>query len=127
MSYKKLILIRGLPGSGKTVDALTYKSMGYYHFEADQFFIQNGEYKYDPSQIGRAHAQCQLNCLNAMRNSVPIVISNTFVQRWEMEIYKQLASVFGYEVEVIVKKGTWNNIHNVSNEIIAKMKEKWED
>jgi tRNA uridine 5-carbamoylmethylation protein Kti12 len=34
----KLILIRGLPGSGKSTIAREYVKQGYHHFEADMYF-----------------------------------------------------------------------------------------
>ena len=41
---KVLYIVRGIPGSGKSTFA---KSLGGTHFEADMFFMKNGEYKYD--------------------------------------------------------------------------------
>ena len=42
---KELYLLRGLPGSGKSTLA---KSLGGEHVEADQYFISDGEYLFDP-------------------------------------------------------------------------------
>jgi len=44
----ELILVRGLPGSGKSTFA---KSLGGVHIETDMFFIQDGEYKFDGAKI----------------------------------------------------------------------------
>ena len=52
---KQLILLRGLPGSGKSTFA---KSLGGIHIEADQYFMQDGEYKFDASQLKHAHNYC---------------------------------------------------------------------
>jgi predicted kinase len=41
---KELILLRGLPGSGKSTLAKMICSQ---HVEADKFYMQDGEYKFD--------------------------------------------------------------------------------
>ena len=47
-----LILVRGLPGSGKSTEAKKIAKTGYYHFEADQYFITpSGEYKFDKNLL----------------------------------------------------------------------------
>jgi len=54
---KQLILLRGLPGSGKSTFA---NLLGGIHVEADQYFIQDGEYKFDASKLKQAHNWCKL-------------------------------------------------------------------
>ena len=52
----ELVLIRGLPGSGKTT--LAKEFTGYDHHEADHFFEdENRNYRYDRSQVQAAHRQ----------------------------------------------------------------------
>jgi len=53
---KELFLLRGLPGSGKSTLA---KSLGGINIEADQYFMVDGEYKFDSSKIKLAHNYCQ--------------------------------------------------------------------
>lgn len=52
----ELVLIRGLPGSGKSTMAKVLALVGYQHFEADMFFVRDGTYCYDRSRIREAHA-----------------------------------------------------------------------
>ena len=54
----ELVLIRGLPASGKTTMASVLPMIGYKHFEADMFFEVGGVYLYDAKRIGEAHAWC---------------------------------------------------------------------
>lgn len=59
--YVDLVLMIGLPGSGKTVIAKKLASeKGLIHLEADQFFIDNetGEYVFDHSSLDKAHQWC---------------------------------------------------------------------
>ena len=54
----KLLLVRGLPGSGKST--LAKNLIGYYfHVETDQFWMEDGEYKFDANRLGEAHACVQ--------------------------------------------------------------------
>jgi predicted kinase len=53
---KELFLLRGLPGSGKSTLA---KSLGGMQIEADKYFMDGDEYKFDPSKLKEAHAWCQ--------------------------------------------------------------------
>ena len=91
-----LILIRGLPGSGKSSLAETLG--GAYVFAADDFFVSNGEYKFNPKHLALAHATCQDRVRGALRAFpagerpfVTVVVTNTFVEAWELEPYRLIA------------------------------------
>ena len=63
MQYNKsLILIRGIPGSGKSTFAksIMKKADGVKReiFDADQFFMKSGKYDWNPSKIADAHKDC---------------------------------------------------------------------
>lgn len=102
---KELILLRGLPGSGKSTLA---KSLGGIHIEADMYFMENGEYKFDGSKIKLAHNYCQSQTKSWMStdgtqvNVDKIIVSNTFTQEWEMTPYYEMAEKFGYRVHSLI-------------------------
>jgi len=54
----KIILIRGLPGSGKTTAA---KEFDCFHLEADMFFVRDNIYSFNKEHIKEAHEFCQKN------------------------------------------------------------------
>jgi len=120
-----LVIVRGLPGSGKTTLA---KKLGIkFHYEADDFFISNGVYKFDPVKISSAHELCQRRAFEALKRNHDVVVSNTFTQRWEIEPYLKMAKTTGAIVQEITCKGDWKSVHNVPKSAIEKMKLRWEE
>lgn len=122
---KELFLLRGLPGAGKTTLA---KSLSGIHLEADQYFMEDGEYKFDASKLKEAHAKCQNAVGIWMKSQDKIVVSNTFTQEWEMQPYYDLAKEHGYRVYSIIVENRHDgvNIHGVPQETLEKMKNRFE-
>lgn len=118
-----LKIIRGLPGSGKSTLAKTFKMP---HYEADMFFMEDGEYKFDYGKIKQAHQWCQDQVRKHLSEGQSVVVSNTFVKEWEMQPYIDMANEFGHEIEIITTKGNWPNVHGVPQEVIDRMRENWE-
>jgi hypothetical protein len=135
-----LILVRGLPGSGKSTLAKQIgigKKQGsdvkicdleFAHYEADQYFMNTqGIYLFKPELIGDAHHWCQSMTKRSMENSTPtIVVSNTFSQQWEVDPYVELAIDNDYLVSIIQCQNTWRSTHDVPEEAIRAMKDRWE-
>ena len=117
-----LILVRGLPGSGKSKFAKELKLMGRAHFETDQFFYKRGKYVFDVKRIQEAHAWCLDLARRALKDGDPVVVSNTFVHKSTMTQYIQLDAT----TLILEMTGTWQNIHGVTDEVIAKMRDEWE-
>lgn len=123
----ELILVRGLPGSGKTTIAEDHFQEAM-HFEADHFFEGPDGYKFNPKLIKAAHAWCQALVERELVGGAPqVIVTNTFTQRWEMQTYLNMAQVNGVPVRIIVARGKFNNIHGVPYDTIQKMKDRWED
>jgi len=121
----ELVLIRGLPGSGKSTMAKEMRR--HYHFEADQFLMRDGEYKFDPSLLKHAHESCQKMADAALQIRRDVVVSNTFTRKWEMQPYLDMAEKHGATVRIITATGNYKNIHGVPDEAIQKMRDRWED
>jgi predicted kinase len=128
---KTLYIVRGLPGSGKSTFA---KTLGGTRFETDNFFMVDGEYKFDGSKIKEAHNWCQNSVNSAMilNNTAglneTIVVSNTFTQEWEMKPYYDMAETYGYKVFSIIIENRHGGVneHSVPDEVLTKMRELFE-
>jgi len=124
---KTLYIVRGIPGSGKSTLA---RSLGGIHFEADMFFLDgNSDYKFDITQIKEAHQWCKNSIKGAMKSGqTRVVVSNTFTQDWEIEPYLEMAKEYEYRVFTLVVENRHGgkNVHNVPDDIIEKMKGRFE-
>ena len=124
---KKLFLLRGLPGAGKSTLA---KSLGdARHFEADMYFIdEKGNYNFDATKLRSAHEWCRNNVENTMSFGKDVVVSNTFTQQWEMDAYYELATKYGYTVFSLIVENRHGgvNTHNVPEDKLEQMKERFE-
>lgn len=124
-----LILVRGIPGSGKSTKAkqLVEEGLADVHFEADMFFEVDGDYVFDPSKVKDAHVWCQKETDAALAAGKNVVVSNTFVRKWETAAYFDMAAKHAVDVEVIVATGNYQNVHSVPQEVLLRMKENWEE
>ena len=132
-----LILIRGLPGAGKTTLAQKLSGLraGSLCVAADDFFMAGDEYIFDSARLTEVHEICQRAAGRAMHNGVGLVIvHNTFSQRWEMERYFRMAAECDYQVHVVdlfnaglsIDQLVARNVHNVPYDAVRKMWERWD-
>ena len=125
-----LTLIRGLPGSGKTMMARLMLSVypEVYHFEADRYFLDSvGNYVFDATKLHLAHQQCQAKTRITLSDGFNVIVSNTFTTLKEMKPYIDMAQELGCTLNVIECKGQFGNIHDVPKETIDKMRQRWYD
>ena len=122
---KTLYIARGLPGSGKSS---LVKKLTEAVYSADDFFTnKKGEYNFNAKLLGKAHEWCWGKVRDAMYLGVQAVaVANTFTQAWEAERYHQIAEEYGYSVFVIECQNDFGNVHDVPQESIDAMKERWE-
>lgn len=125
---QNLILIRGLPGCGKSTHAAKLMNDGIVsaHFEADQFFMVDGEYRFDASQLGKAHAKCLSDTENAIKNGESVVVSNTFTTLRELIPYIDLAYQNNISIGIIdLNTQNFGSLHNVPAQSLKRMQDRY--
>ncbi len=132
---KQLILLRGLPGAGKSTFANFIWQSGVI-FEADQYFYDNeGNYNFDVTKLGAAHKDCQSRVEQAMKTHEEnpqyypeIVVSNTSTTEKELQPYIDLANKYDYKVISLIVENRHGNksVHNVPDEKLEQMKNRFQ-
>ncbi|XP_039396097.1 NEDD4-binding protein 2 isoform X2 [Mauremys reevesii] len=133
-----LVLLRGVPGSGKSFLARTLleDNPSGIILSTDDYFYKNGQYQYDANCLGEAHEWNRKQAKEAFEKRIsPIIIDNTNIQAWEMKPYVALSQQYKYKV-MFREPDTWwkfkpkelerRNIHGVSKEKIKRMLERYE-
>tara|TARA_Y100001972_G_C7574771_1_gene288432 strand:+ start:77 stop:553 length:477 start_codon:yes stop_codon:yes gene_type:complete len=105
---KTVIITRGLSGAGKTTIAQTIAGFASYNnvsvsiHETDQYFMVDGEYRFDPSLLGENHQKNLESFCKSIDDGTHIVInSNTNNQHWEYNDYVKYAVENGYNVQIM--------------------------
>jgi len=136
-----IILVRGLPGAGKTTRAKQiaqqFKRQGLKPvlITTDDFFEDGaGNYNFDPNLLPQAHAQSIKRTAQALAAGKVPIVHNTFTQAWEAKPYREIAQEVGADVEVInVFDGglsdvelEYRNTHDVPLHAIKRMRQRWD-
>jgi predicted kinase len=125
----RLILLRGVSGSGKTSFAdyiAAISSRSSVVCSADDYHMVDGEYVFNPANLRAAHAACQNKADAAMeRHCETVIVANTSTREKDVEWYHSLACLHGYKfVSLIVEnRHKSSNVHNVPAEALAKQKD----
>lgn len=123
----RLVLVRGLPGSGKSTYARTLTRYGFEQVEADQFFMRDGIYRFDAAQLQQAHAWCLAETTRIVGDGGRVVVSNTFVRVWELVPYlKLMHSPYCVPTVVVTMQGNYGSIHGVPEDTMQRMQAQWE-
>lgn len=132
-----MTILRGVPGSGKSHLAnLLLDVPGTVVYSTDDFFMVDGEYRFDPKKLGSYHAANQRRAREACAARTPhIVIDNTHVKAWEAREYVRMAFEHDYKVVFVEPTVPWakdaeecakRNTHGVPLETIKRMLDGWE-
>eukprot|EP00095_Tigriopus_kingsejongensis_P004573 maker-scaffold462_size163801-snap-gene-0.47 protein:Tk04573 transcript:maker-scaffold462_size163801-snap-gene-0.47-mRNA-1 annotation:"2 -cyclic-nucleotide 3 -phosphodiesterase-like" len=130
-THQVIIVMRGLSGSGKStiVNSIRKVYPTAVICSADHYFTtRDGEYRFDCTRLKEAHKLCQDTTKAAMESEEKlIVIDNTNVQKWEMNLYFKLAHRHNYHVILAETQTPWRldpvelarrNSHGVGENIL---------
>ncbi|MFA6930975.1 MAG: AAA family ATPase [Lentisphaeria bacterium] len=132
-----LTIIRGLPGSGKSVLAkrLAAKT-GCLFIEPDMFMVKNGQYCYTPKHYYDAEIIATSCIFKAAETNADAIFADVLPKIADVNRVKNLywsgACYHDYKLVVIdmplitVEQSIERNVHNVKREDIRKMAADWE-
>lgn len=121
-----LIIIRGLPGSGKSTYAKTHYPNAL-HLENDMFHYHNGKYEFDIKRQKEAVYWCASTCRNSLAQGMDVVVSNTFTRKQFVDSYVEFAKMKGIDFKVIRLETQYGNIHEVPQDVFDSMQKGFED
>lgn len=137
---KELVLVRGLPGSGKTT--LARKLTGYWPndefprvVEADNFFEVDGNYRWHGDLRDLAHQWSLSETFRRLLRHQRVAVANTFIKRWQIIRYIEIARQFQIRVWLLEPEGhslprsvlAERNVHEVPLQKIEQMMLEWEE
>ena len=100
---KEVYIVRGCPGSGKSSLAKKIASLHELEnkkcviLETDNYFMVDGEYKFDATKLHQNHQKCFSDFLDALndRHIDVVIVANTFTRKWEYVNYSDAAKDSG--------------------------------
>jgi predicted kinase len=96
----KCYVYSGIPGSGKST-LVRERHPGVVVCSADDFFVVEGEYRFDPRSLPAAHGACLRKFVNALEVGHEVVADNTATTVAEVAPYAALALAYGYDLLVV--------------------------
>lgn len=107
--YRKIrgnvIIIRGLPGSGKSFYAdriiESIKPKNYVLLDMYKYWNSDCRKKVSNIQLLKCWTNCIADYIYALNSGVEmIIITNPFIKKWEYKIYLELCKKFHYQYEI---------------------------
>jgi len=139
---KSLVLLRGLPGSGKTSfgnfiknlipeDTESFSDEDFDFIDYENFFINplDGSMNFNPEMLKDSFEWCINECRIAMvKNKKGIMVSYYFIQDKEMDVYYEMAKNYGYRVFslVVESKHQGSSDKGLGEDVIQRMRKKFD-
>lgn len=107
-----------------------------YRVAADDSFMVDNVYRFQPKLIGWAHTMCRSAVYQLLEAGIEhVVVHNTFVHLWEMLDYRNMVKMVNktlapeeqYEIAVYRCQGKFKNVHGVPDWKVQEMWDEFED
>jgi tRNA uridine 5-carbamoylmethylation protein Kti12 len=123
-------IFRGIPGTGKSTRARALQQIldqaaECFHFEADMYFMRDGEYMFNAAELRYAHEWCQKMTLNKLSLNHPVIVSNTFTTWKEIKPYVEMARKLQVEVLITSCETEYGSVHNVPVDKLDEMRRRY--
>ena len=128
MTAKRLYIIRGLPGSGKTELSSRLSDYGW---GPDDYFAMK-LIPWDQTKVGEAMAWAIEQLANAMAywepSMGPLTFDAAFTQKWQMKAVRELAESEGWQVTVLTLErfDEKQSVHDVPQDTVVGMARRME-
>lgn len=132
-----VVVLRGLPGSGKSHLSRNCLEKNVFICSADDFFTKSGHYDFSHGSLSEAHSQCFENFLHAINDGKEVVVvDNTNSMMWEYRNYIYLCELLGIQHHIleiphpnqqIISAYSARNLHKVDMASIKSYTERWEE
>ena len=110
-----VLILSGISGSGKTTFVKQFDLFRKI-VSADHYFIgDDGDYKFDLSMLGTAHAVCLRNFVVEVQHGYrDVVVDNTNTSVAEIAPYAALALAYGYELKIVIFNVQYQDIEKIA-------------
>lgn len=101
---QQVIILSGISGSGKSTYAkmLQLDLVNAQIVSADNYFMVDGEYKFDPRKLGEAHSSCLRAFIEHLSSwQQTVIVDNTNTTVLEIAPYYAVGKAYGAKVKLI--------------------------
>lgn len=129
----RVVILQGAPGAGKSTWIAANVPSTAVVVSADHYFMRDGEYRFDASKLGEAHAQCMRRFVEEITDATAfLVVDNTSPRVSDLSPYYSVARAFGAEVTIVrvlcdPDLAAQRNTHGVPIEAVRRIAASLED
>lgn len=124
----RVVIVRGIPGSGKSMLANLLAELSFIPCEADMYpeFWETGKYYFKPDCIAKAHEWCFEQFKSVLEQGGNVCVANTFVNLHHMEPYISYCKEHNIAYHIVVSDMRFNSIHRVPATTLRRMIDNFE-